>query len=78
MKIVPLWSNVLLEFRPNLNPVGTSAYIESFFNILKNNVFKNEQSRMRLDEYLLILLDHLDACCLRILGTYFVCCFKNI
>ena len=61
--MVAIWSGILVP-RMKLHRTATSAYVESQFNILKNNVFHNFDKDMRVDEFLVIFMRHINARCI--------------
>lgn len=65
LNLLPLWSNVMLE-KVQLSEVATSSALESFFNTVKNNLFKNFKSNsLRIDVFLEKYEEYLRASCLK-------------
>lgn len=64
-KLICLYGNVLASKIPTLVLAPTSQYVESEFNILKNNLLLNEPKMMRNDQFLELYVPYANARCLK-------------
>lgn len=61
MKRLPLWSSIMQKPFESIYALGTSADIESRFNIIKNNVFKKYKLPIRIETFTKLMLEESNA-----------------
>lgn len=61
-KTIPMWSNLLKPHaKHDMDEVSTSSYVESEFNIVKNNVLHGTEPPVRSDIFLQLYFEHIKA-----------------